>query len=383
MKPYATVSTLVLTGILSLTAGLWGIEAARGEMAESPFSRILVAKGDRDFDDDDLPRSVQSAVVRDLSRRANISERQIRVVEASEETWPDSCLGLSRGGEFCSQVLTEGWRVVLSDGRDRWVYRTDETGAVVRLAAGSNVTGSVPQSVANSVLRDVSRRVGQPRESLQIAKAVQKTWPNGCLGVSRPGQVCTQALVEGWQVTVISDRNPGQRWIYHTDSSGDRIVLAESYDSQSTRGSGFESAEIAPLPIPHNELPQPLSRGMVFRAISSGGFAGRTYETVLMEDGTLIQVQRGWGNATDRDRRVTRIPRRDLRRFQRLLARAQFARYDGLSYPAPESAADYITVTLSSDSSTWRYADIVQENLPNHLQQAIASWNRIVTQLYR
>ncbi|MEY2984983.1 MAG: hypothetical protein RLZZ568_1600, partial [Cyanobacteriota bacterium] len=47
--------------------------------------------------------------------------------------WTDSCLGLAKAGELCAQVITPGWRVEVSDGQTRWIYRTDQRGKIIRL----------------------------------------------------------------------------------------------------------------------------------------------------------------------------------------------------------------------------------------------------------
>lgn len=394
MKSQKIMYSLVLMGLIGLIAPLGGLNAAEvSRQGLEVKSATLIAKGDRELNLDNVPRSVQSAVISDLSRRQNIPDRQIRITEATRQTWPDSCLGLSGPNEFCSQVRTDGWRMVLTENNNRWVYRTDESGRTVRLESGQNAASTeLPQSVSNAVLQAVSSRARMSVSNFRIVKAVRQTWPDGCLGVPQAGSSCTQALVEGWEVTVISDRAPGQRWIYRTDNSGRTIILAEAYDGRSSLPrSGYNPVlqETANRPlksfsqIPSQEMPEPLTQGMIFRSISSGGITGQTYETVLMNDGTLMQVLQGPGNANDSGRRVGRISLREVREFRRLVSQQQFNRYNGLNVPGPNGSADYITVTLSSRSSTIRYADISQEQLPQNLQPVIESWNQIVSQIGR
>ncbi len=394
MKSEKILFSLVLMGLIGLIAPLGGLNAAevigQGLGVESA---TLIAKGDRQLDLDNVPRSVQSAVISDLSRRQNIPERQIRITEATRQTWPDSCLGLSGPNEFCSQVRTDGWRMVLTENNNRWVYRTDENGRTVRLESGQNAASTeLPTSVSNAVLQAVSSRARMSINNFRIVKAVRQTWPNGCLGVPQAGTICTQALVEGWEVTVISDRTPGQRWIYRTDNSGRTVILSEAYDGRSSlpRSGPNPVSQPATNPpltsssqIPTHEMPEPLTQGMIFRAISSGGITGQTYETVLMNNGTLMQVLQGPGNANDSGRRVGRISPREVQAFRRLLSQQQFDRYNGLNVSQSGGSADYITVTLSSRSSTIRYADISQEQLPANLQPVIQSWNRMVSQIGR
>jgi hypothetical protein len=60
-----------------------------------------------------------------------------------------------------------------------------------------------------------------------------------------------------------------------------------------------------------------------------------------------------------------------------LLDQEQFSQFNQLSYPVPNGAADYITVTLTSRDGTTRYADIAQNQLPEPLKDVIQAWNQI------
>ncbi|MGP0127771.1 MAG: hypothetical protein ACTMUB_00470 [cyanobacterium endosymbiont of Rhopalodia musculus] len=80
-----------------------------------------------------LPTTVIDAVRQKTSNLIGIetSILEIKVYEA--KTWPDSCLGLARPDEFCTQALVEGWRVVVTNGSKTWVYRTNGDGREIRL----------------------------------------------------------------------------------------------------------------------------------------------------------------------------------------------------------------------------------------------------------
>ncbi|MGH2412282.1 MAG: hypothetical protein ACRDEA_01005 [Microcystaceae cyanobacterium] len=84
-------------------------------------------------------------------------------------------------------------------------------------------SSSLPTKIADAVLQNVSRRTQIAREKFSVIEASRKTWPDGCLGIAQSGEMCTQALVEGWRV-VVSD---GQKnWIYRTDGEG-RVIRWE------------------------------------------------------------------------------------------------------------------------------------------------------------
>src|SRR5207237_1904369 len=88
--------------------------------------------------------------------------------------------------------------------------------------------------------------------------------------------LCAQRIVSGWRVVVEGGR---QTLGYRTNETGSLIKLEKGATKGSSKG----------VPIPKSELPPPLSEGVVFRAIATGGFMGRTYETRLMSDGTVIR----------------------------------------------------------------------------------------------
>jgi hypothetical protein len=89
-----------------------------------------------------LPDRVANAVLADLSKQTKLSARQLQVTQFSRQTWSNACLGLAKPGKSCTQAVVPGWRVVVSDGRQNWVYRTDSNGRVLRLEA---------QNTANSL----------------------------------------------------------------------------------------------------------------------------------------------------------------------------------------------------------------------------------------
>ncbi len=78
--------------------------------------------------------------------------------------------------------------------------------------------------VAKAVITDLSMQTGIPTEKLKITQSRRQTWSNGCLGLSKPDEICTQALVEGWRVVVVGNN---RTWVYRSDRNG-RIVRLES-----------------------------------------------------------------------------------------------------------------------------------------------------------
>ncbi len=230
----------------------------------------------------------------------------------------------------------------------------------------------LPRSVANAVLRDLSERAGISRKKLRIINYNQQTWRNGCLELPQNDELCTQALVPGWLVRV-SDGE--QNWIYHTNQTG-TVVRSNAKASEINDS---KSSNLQPVPIPANQLPPPLDQNVLFRQISSGGLTGRTYETLLLNDGRLIRMR--VGNTNDSGRTVRRISSQRVQQFRQFLEGSKFGEFKNLSYPAPNIAADYITYTLTSQEGMVQYNDISQNNLPKNLKVVVQAWNRLKTRL--
>ncbi len=80
-----------------------------------------------------LPSGLVSLVKAELSKNVGISPKQVQVAEYSRQTWTDNCLGLLHSQAVCDLNTVNGWRIVLSNGGTRWVYRTDATGKTLGL----------------------------------------------------------------------------------------------------------------------------------------------------------------------------------------------------------------------------------------------------------
>ena len=94
---------------------------------------LNLAEGTRQNRPNQLPATVAAAVRRELSRSTAIAADKLKVTESSRQSWSDTCFGLGKADEICGQMIVEGWRVVVSDGSQTWVYRTNARGNIWRL----------------------------------------------------------------------------------------------------------------------------------------------------------------------------------------------------------------------------------------------------------
>jgi hypothetical protein len=75
----------------------------------------------------------------------------------------------------------------------------------------------VPPQVVERIRQDLAARTGQKGDRFQVQSATTQTWSDGCLGLAQPGELCTQALVEGWRVVMTFNQ---QQWVYRSNRQG-------------------------------------------------------------------------------------------------------------------------------------------------------------------
>ena len=120
----------------------------------------------------------------------------------------------------------------------------------------------LPVAVMNAAIKDVSRNENIAQNRLRIVGYSQETWRNGCLEVLKPGEMCTQALVPGYRVTV-SDGS--QKWIYHTDSNGRKLRLASGSNSSDSNSQLPESIKAQVIRNASQRLGQPVSNFFIMQ----------------------------------------------------------------------------------------------------------------------
>lgn len=92
-------------------------------------------------------------------------------------------------------------------GAINWIERTPET----------PLTGEVPAGLLREILHDLSARLKIELEKIEIVKAEQVVWNDGSLGCPQPGEVYTQALVNGYWLILEVD---AVAYDYHASDRG-------------------------------------------------------------------------------------------------------------------------------------------------------------------
>ncbi len=287
---------------------------------------------------------------------------QVAVVSATEQSWPDGCLGLAKAEEVCTMAIVAGWRVEVSDKLQTWYYRTDRTGKTLRL---ENPERSVlPQPVASKLIQQVAKDTNIQAGKLRIAEVKAKTY-DGCLGIYRPDRACTKIAIQGWQSIVTSSN---RTYIYHLSQNADRIAQnATASGAKRKINVSFETfGTITPLAAPE-----------VFSSSTSGDLTGRMSRIVLTQDGKIIRYQ---SSPTARFAPVVikTLSLDRLNAFKKTLADRQFPNLNGLSYLTSAALADYPTTTYQSQAAATQFIDLEKQSLPKSLQQSILGWDSLV-----
>lgn len=90
-------------------------------------------------------------------------------------------------------------------------------------AEGPAAGGGTMTPAQTAALSLLSQTLSLSADQITLVSTEAMTWPNGCLGVERPGIMCTQALVDGYRVILEAD---GKEYEIRTNLSGSAAVLA-------------------------------------------------------------------------------------------------------------------------------------------------------------
>jgi hypothetical protein len=134
--PVKLIFAIALISALSLVSGIPLLHASAATMRQP--NAILANSS--------YPKALSWRVRQDLSRRIGIPINQLRITAAERKTWGNGCLELAKADEFCTQQLVEGWRVVVANGKQNWVYHTDLQGRSLRVAESPS-QATLPRNV--------------------------------------------------------------------------------------------------------------------------------------------------------------------------------------------------------------------------------------------
>lgn len=141
--------------------------AARPSPSATPVFATLTPEPDV------LPEGVARAITL-LASASGASPQFIRLDSWDRTAWPDSSLGCPEPGKSYAQVVTPGWKIVLSAPDGQHEFHADAGGRLVdctEVLAGQADTVNLARSLAlrTAVGVTVLRRLGDPPEFREIA----------------------------------------------------------------------------------------------------------------------------------------------------------------------------------------------------------------------
>ncbi len=310
-----------------------------------------------------LPSTVIQAVKQSASNRFDVPVHQLKVMDATQQIWPDGCLGLVPPGVFCIQKTVPGWRVPVTDGIQTWIYRTDATGTIVKLEDADKAR--IPVAIAQKLVQRVARENRVPVAQLQIT-AVRSRVFGGCLGIYRPNQPCTKIGISGWQAIV---KSPYQSWVYHLNDTATRI-------ERNSTASGAGAALRVVFDGLEEDRPL-LDASIVFQQTVSGGFAGIMTKVVLTEDGKVTAYSSSPLTKTA-PKVLKTLSSKQVTVFKQSLETLRYPNLNGLNYLTVAAVADVPGTMLEAQSGVVQYINLEQAQLPRSLRQVIRVWDDLI-----
>jgi hypothetical protein len=101
--------------------------------------------------------------------------------------------------------------------------------AVALIAAGCNPgslptpQGDLPYSVI-AAEQELSKELGIPVDEIDYVSFSREDWPDACLGLAEPDEMCAQVITPGWRVVLMAE---GAKYVYRTDASGEVVRQEE------------------------------------------------------------------------------------------------------------------------------------------------------------
>lgn len=78
--------------------------------------------------------------------------------------------------------------------------------------------------VQQAILQAVSQQQNVPTDELEITSVEAADWPDACLGLAGPDEMCAQMITPGWALTIVGQQ---QTWQYRTDLDALQVKAVE------------------------------------------------------------------------------------------------------------------------------------------------------------
>jgi len=160
-----------------------------------------------------------------LSKRLGIPVGEFTILSFEEVQWPDGCLGAAKTGEICTQAIVDGYRIILEASGKQREFHTNLDGTQVREAASIAPKGEDGMvGTVEKARQYLAQELGVDPDEIKLQSAKAVDWPDACLGMAKPGQVCTPVITPGYQVVF----NAGDKqYEVRVDKAGGVLKMAQ------------------------------------------------------------------------------------------------------------------------------------------------------------
>ena len=140
MKSVVTMSVL-LFGLLLLGGcnPVRPLPAGSDEPAATATATAEAQAADQDNSEAGSQGGAAANMAGVLANQLGIDSSEVTVTSSEAVAWPDACLGVTLEDEMCAQVITPGYKIVLSANGNSYTYHTDQSGSWYRLIEGPEV----------------------------------------------------------------------------------------------------------------------------------------------------------------------------------------------------------------------------------------------------
>ncbi|AFZ17218.1 hypothetical protein [Allocoleopsis franciscana] len=120
IQPRLIIQALAFTGILYFCIGQTPPDTTR------PLFRPVETRTT-------FSTPVSHSVLQHVSQQSGLPTTALRIVQARPQTWQDNCLELADSRALCTKMTVPGWQIAVMSGQQRWIYRTNASGSVMKL----------------------------------------------------------------------------------------------------------------------------------------------------------------------------------------------------------------------------------------------------------
>lgn len=216
-------------------------DATQSPLAPSPLENANRAASSENA----LTASAQA----DLAGRLGVSPDEIEVVSVEAVEWGDSSLGCPQEGMMYAQVITPGYRIVLSYEGETYAYHTgaQADSAVIYCPeaqnepfptadAGGDAMQSTSAALVARATADLAQRLDMDASQIEVVSVRAVEWRDGSLDCARGGMMVPQVITPGYLIVLSAG---GVKYEYHTSDWAGGLV---KFCGQAKKSKGDGSA---------------------------------------------------------------------------------------------------------------------------------------------